>query len=58
MNEAANYLIDSKRFVSTAIYDSFMRKLQVLPGRTHPDMNMNPSGGFLLVSYYVETESN
>jgi tRNA (adenine-N(1)-)-methyltransferase non-catalytic subunit len=26
-----------------------MREYQVLPGRTHPNMNMSQSGGFLLV---------
>lgn len=36
------------------ITSNWLRMLQVLPNRTHPDVNMSGSGGFLLTGYTVE----
>eukprot|EP00980_Cylindrotheca_fusiformis_P002802 scaffold672_cov126-Cylindrotheca_fusiformis.AAC.3 len=34
--------------INIRLSDTWMREYQVLPGRTHPNMNMSQSGGFLL----------
>lgn len=34
--------------INLRLMDTWMREYQVLPGRTHPQMNMTQSGGFLL----------
>jgi tRNA (adenine-N(1)-)-methyltransferase non-catalytic subunit len=34
--------------INLRLMDTWMREYQVLPGRTHPNMNMTQSGGFLL----------
>ena len=34
--------------VSTEIHEAWMRDIQVLPKRTHPAMNMNHGGGYIL----------
>lgn len=34
--------------VNIRLSDTWMRDYQVLPGRTHPNMNMSQSGGFIL----------
>lgn len=36
------------------ITSNWLRMLQVLPNRTHPDVNMSGSGGFLLTGYTVQ----
>ena len=35
--------------INLKLSDTWMREYQVLPGRTHPNMNMSQNGGFLLV---------
>ena len=35
------------------LYDNFFREIQVLPQRTHPHMNMNQLGGYILCGYKV-----
>lgn len=34
--------------INLRLMDTWMREYQVLPGRTHPEMNMSQCGGFLL----------
>lgn len=34
--------------INLKLSDTWMREYQVLPGRTHPNMNMSQNGGFLL----------
>lgn len=34
--------------INLRLSDAWMREFQVLPGRTHPDMNMTQSGGYIL----------
>jgi hypothetical protein len=34
--------------INLRLSDTWMREYQVLPGRTHPSMNMSQSGGFIL----------
>ncbi|KAF8561304.1 hypothetical protein P879_09608 [Paragonimus westermani] len=38
--------------------DSWFRTIQVLPNRTHPEVNMLASGGYLLTAYTVEPSPN
>lgn len=38
----------AKRCINVKLSESWLRKYQVLPGRTRPDMNMSGSGGYLL----------
>ncbi|KAF7243555.1 hypothetical protein EG68_11531 [Paragonimus skrjabini miyazakii] len=38
--------------------DSWFRTLQVLPNRTHPEVSMLASGGYLLTAYTVEPRPN
>lgn len=40
--------LKSKRCVNLKLTESWLRRYQVLPGRTRPDMNMSGSGGYLL----------
>ena len=40
-------------YLNPSITESWLRKWQVLPGRTHPFMNMSGSGGFLLTATKV-----
>merc|ERR1712183_277052 len=37
-----------KLAINLRLSDTWMREYQVLPGRTHPSMNMTQSGGFIL----------
>ncbi|KDQ63239.1 hypothetical protein JAAARDRAFT_188836 [Jaapia argillacea MUCL 33604] len=38
----------SSQYLGPMVTESWLRRYQVLPGRTHPFMNMTGSGGFLL----------
>ncbi|KAL3940376.1 MAG: hypothetical protein SGBAC_005079 [Bacillariaceae sp.] len=46
--ECFRALQDQKLAINLRLSDTWMREYQVLPGRTHPSMNMSQSGGFLL----------
>jgi len=41
-------LQDKQLAINLRLTDTWMRDYQVLPGRTHPNMNMSMNGGFLL----------
>merc|ERR1719209_458013 len=41
--------------VNLKLSESWMREYQVLPGRTHPLMQMSGGGGYLLTGYVVDT---
>ncbi|KAG0143441.1 hypothetical protein CROQUDRAFT_48827 [Cronartium quercuum f. sp. fusiforme G11] len=40
-------------FIHVTISEPWLRRYQVLPGRTHPEMNGTPGGGFLLSAIKV-----
>jgi tRNA (adenine-N(1)-)-methyltransferase non-catalytic subunit len=42
------------RAVNVRLHENWMRKFQVLPERTRPEMNMSGSGGYLLAGIKVE----
>lgn len=44
------YLKGRTDILSIKVMNSFMRNYQVLPDRTHPEVNMN-NGGFILCGY-------
>ncbi|KAI0714889.1 Gcd10p-domain-containing protein [Earliella scabrosa] len=43
-----NQLRDLPGYLGPAVTEGFLRRYQVLPGRTHPMMNASGSGGFIL----------
>ena len=43
-----NQLRDRPGYLGPAVSEGFLRRYQVLPGRTHPMMNASGSGGFIL----------
>ncbi|KAJ3549898.1 hypothetical protein NM688_g5131 [Phlebia brevispora] len=43
-----NKLRDLPQYLGPSLTEGWLRKYQVLPGRTHPTMNMSGSGGFIL----------
>ncbi|KAI1793101.1 Gcd10p-domain-containing protein [Ganoderma leucocontextum] len=43
-----NQLRDRPGYLGPAVSEGFLRRYQVLPGRTHPTMNASGSGGFIL----------
>ena len=49
-----NRLKNLGNVVNLKLSESWMREYQVLPGRTHPLMQMSGGGGFLLTGYVVE----
>ncbi|KAJ1924291.1 tRNA (adenine(58)-N(1))-methyltransferase non-catalytic subunit trm6 [Tieghemiomyces parasiticus] len=51
--EAAAHMKSSPDFLMPQISESWMREYQVLPGRTHPTMNMSAGGGYLLTALRV-----
>ncbi|KAI8451839.1 Gcd10p family-domain-containing protein [Phakopsora pachyrhizi] len=42
-------------FINVTISEPWLRKYQVLPGRTHPEMNGTHSGGFILTAIKVSS---
>lgn len=54
LEKIAEYLFDSKRYVNVNIVDTFMRKMQVLPKRTHPEMFGPSFGGYILYAYKID----
>ncbi|KAF7792269.1 hypothetical protein EIP86_003305 [Pleurotus ostreatoroseus] len=48
LSDLQNKLRDLPGYLGPSLTEGFLRKYQVLPGRTHPMMNMSGSGGFLL----------
>ena len=52
-----NRLKNKGNVVNLKLSESWMREYQVLPGRTHPLMQMSGGGGFLLTGYVVEASS-
>ncbi|CAH0384186.1 unnamed protein product [Bemisia tabaci] len=45
-----------KDVIGVKLTESFLRNYQVLPDRTHPEINMSSSGGFLLTATVVSPE--
>ena len=44
---------DSRHVLGVAMHDFFARAMQVLPGSSHPMVNMHPSSGFVLSGFRV-----
>ena len=42
------------RAVAVSLSETWLRQHQVLPGRTHPHVNMSGSGGYILSGIYVD----
>jgi tRNA (adenine58-N1)-methyltransferase non-catalytic subunit len=42
--------------INIRLSDTWMREWQVLPGRTHPNMNMSQSGGFILTGIKLDEQ--
>ena len=42
--------------INLRLSDTWTREYQVLPGRTHPNMNMSQSGGFILTGIKLDEE--
>jgi hypothetical protein len=43
--------------INIRLSDTWTRGYQVLPGRTHPNMNMSQSGGFILTGIKLDPEA-
>lgn len=54
LTECFHELQKRKLAINLRLSDTWMREYQVLPGRTHPSMNMTQSGGFLLVGIKLD----
>lgn len=48
-----NEIQKQKLAINLRLSDTWMREFQVLPGRTHPNMNMGQHGGFILTGMKV-----
>ena len=48
VTDLQNQLRDLPQYLGPTVTEMWLRKYQVLPGRTHPTMNMSGSGGFIL----------
>ncbi|KAI0785350.1 Gcd10p-domain-containing protein [Irpex lacteus] len=53
-------LRDLPQYLGTSLTEGFLRKYQVLPGRTHPTMNTSGTGGFILntIKVYDDPEAS
>jgi len=51
--ECFTELQNQKIAINLRLSDTWMREFQVLPGRTHPNMNMGQHGGFLLTGIKI-----
>lgn len=58
MEQVSNYLFDTKNYVNVNVVDTFMRKMQVLPQRTHPEMQGTTFGGYILTAYKIDNEAD
>lgn len=51
--ECYSYLIQRELAVRVVLADTWLREYQILPGRSHPNMYMSGSGGYLLHGVYI-----
>ncbi len=49
LNECYDTLMKSGIVIKLQILDTWTREYQTLPGRTHPEMFISSTGGFLLI---------
>jgi tRNA (adenine58-N1)-methyltransferase non-catalytic subunit len=54
LTECFQALQQRKLAINFRLSDTWMREYQVLPGRTHPSMNMSQSGGYLLTGIKLD----
>ncbi|GAA96840.1 uncharacterized protein L969DRAFT_94895 [Mixia osmundae IAM 14324] len=50
---ASRLLRGDPQFIGIGVHQPFLRKYQVLPGRTHPEMTGLPAGGYILTAISV-----
>lgn len=55
--EAHARLRGNNKVINVSITEPWMRRYQVLPGRTHPEMSTNATAGYILHGIRVYTES-
>lgn len=48
LSDLQNKLRDNPQYLAPSVTESWLRRYQVLPGRTHPTMSTTGSGGYLL----------
>ncbi|KAI0695606.1 Gcd10p-domain-containing protein [Cytidiella melzeri] len=60
LSDLYNKLRDLPTYLGTSLTEGFLRKYQVLPGRTHPTMNTSGTGGFILhtIKVYDDPEAS
>ncbi|OJA19138.1 hypothetical protein AZE42_02144 [Rhizopogon vesiculosus] len=58
LTELQSKLRFNPNYLAPSITESWLRRYQVLPGRTHPTMNASGSGGFLLHAIKVYDDPN
>lgn len=51
--QTLKFMKENPEFLAPNLTESWMRKHQVFPGRTHPEMSASGTGGFLLHATYV-----
>ncbi|SPO35946.1 related to GCD10 - translation initiation factor eIF3 RNA-binding subunit [Pseudozyma flocculosa] len=56
LTECHSHLRASEEFVNISVTEPWMRRYQVLPGRTHPEMTTSATGGFILHALRVLPE--
>lgn len=56
--ECFQFLHSTGNVVKIFLTDTWCREFQVLPNRTHPQMSMPTSGGYILTAVYVGMTAN
>ncbi|KAH8549895.1 hypothetical protein BGW37DRAFT_428832, partial [Umbelopsis sp. PMI_123] len=49
--DAFHHMRSSGEYVSVQMTETWLRRYQVLPGRTHPEMTTSAGGGYILSAY-------
>uniref|UniRef100_A0A7S2YLH2 tRNA (adenine(58)-N(1))-methyltransferase non-catalytic subunit TRM6 n=1 Tax=Entomoneis paludosa TaxID=265537 RepID=A0A7S2YLH2_9STRA len=56
LTQCFQWLQDNQLAIHLHLMSTWTREYQVLPGRTHPAMNMSQNGGFVLTGIKLDTE--
>jgi len=54
LQETYMELKQKRNVINVRLFTNFLRSYQVLPDRTHPDILMSDTGGYILTGYLVE----
>ncbi|XP_012535640.1 tRNA (adenine(58)-N(1))-methyltransferase non-catalytic subunit TRM6 [Monomorium pharaonis] len=54
LQETYMQLKQNRNVINVKLFTNFLRSYQILPDRTHPDILMNDTGGYILTGYLVE----